>query len=423
MQRPAAAGRQEIEISTLPSGLRLVTEAMPHVHSACAGFWVGTGSRDESPEQAGISHFLEHLLFKGSPARSARSIAEQIDAIGGDMNAFTTKEFTAFYIRTLANDVDLGLDILSDIFWDPALRTDEVDSERQVILEEVAMHRDEPADVVQERFADACFPRHPLGREVLGEPEVIKNVTVDEIRAFLAQHYRPANVVVAVAGDIDHDAIADGIERRFAGVVGGATAPRVAPASDVRRLDVSTRDTEQAQIVLGVRALELRSPKRFALALLNHVVGGGISSRLFQSIREERGLAYSVVSERLAFEDSGALAISVGTSPERVHEVLDLIAEELDLLAAKGVTNDELDRAKGFVHADTWLGLEDSGTRMSRIASGLLLMDEVPTVDEQLEKIDAVSLDDVAQVAGEILKKDRICAVVGPFEESEFSAW
>jgi predicted Zn-dependent peptidase len=406
----------------LPCGIRLVTEAMPHVHSACAGFWVGTGSRDESPQQAGISHFLEHLLFKGSPTRSARAIAEQIDAIGGDMNAFTTKEFTAFYVRTLASDVDLGLDILSDIFWDPALRHEEVDSERQVILEEVAMHRDEPADVVQERFAEACFPGHPLGREVLGDPEVITNVTVDEIRAFLLRHYRPANVVVAVAGDIDHEKVAEGIERRFAGVVGGETPARLAPGGQVRHLDVTSRDTEQAQVVVGMRAPDRRSPKRFALSLLNHVLGGGISSRLFQSIREERGLAYSVVSERLAFEDSGALAISVGTSPERVHEVLDLIVEELDLLAAKGVTNDELARAQGFVRADTWLGLEDSGTRMSRIASGLLLMDEVPSVDEQLARIDAVGLDEVTRVAQEILEGERVCAIVGPFEESDFSS-
>ncbi|MGB9112703.1 MAG: pitrilysin family protein, partial [Acidimicrobiales bacterium] len=419
--RPVTAGREQVSISTLPSGIRLVTEAMPHVRSACAGFWVGTGSRDESPPQAGISHFLEHLLFKGSPTRSARSIAEQIDAVGGDMNAFTTKEFTAFYVRTLASDVDLGLDILSDIFWQPALRSDEVDSERQVILEEVLMHRDEPADVVQERFAAACFPGHPLGREVLGEPEVITNVTVDEIRAFLSEHYRPANLVVAAAGDIDHTAIAEGIERRFAGEVGGRAPQRVAPSKELRRLDVTTRDTEQAQMVLGMRALDLRSSRRYALSLLNHILGGGISSRLFQSIREERGLAYSVVSDRMAFADSGALAISVGTAPDRVHEVLELIVEELDLIAAKGVTQGELVRAKGHVHADTWLGLEDSGTRMSRIATGLLLLDEVPSVDDQLARFDAVSLEEVAQLAGEVLESERVLALVGPFEESDFS--
>jgi predicted Zn-dependent peptidase len=395
---------------------------MPHVHSACAGFWVGTGSRDESPSQAGISHFLEHLLFKGSPTRSAREIAEQIDAVGGDMNAFTTKEYTAFYVRTLASDIDLGLDILSDIFWNPALRADEVDSERQVILEEVLMHRDEPADVVQERFAEALFPNHPLGREVLGEPDVITAVTVDEIRAFLQQHYRPANVVVAVAGEIAHDAVADHIERRFSGDAGGEVPSRTAPSSAPKALDVTTRETEQAHVVLGARAIDRRSPKRFALSLLNHILGGGISSRLFQTIREERGLAYSVVSDRIAFADTGALSISVGTSPERVHEVLELVRNELEVLREKGVTPDELERAKGHVHADTWLSLEDSGTRMSRIASGLLLMDEVVSVKEHLARIDAVSLDDVAEVTHEILGSERALAVVGPFEESDFAA-
>ncbi|MGA8296116.1 MAG: pitrilysin family protein, partial [Acidimicrobiales bacterium] len=343
------------------------------------------------------------------------------DAVGGDMNAYTTKEYTAFYVRTLARDIDLGLDILSDIFWNPALRKDEVDSERQVILEEVLMHRDEPADVVQERFAEACFPNHPLGREVLGDPKVITNVTVEAIRAFLTEHYRPPNVVVAVAGAIEHDQIADCIERRFSGIPGGAAPGRTAPSNAVKRLDVTSRETEQAHVVVGVRAIDCRSPRRYALSLLNHILGGGISSRLFQSIREERGLAYSVISDRIAFADSGALAISVGTAPERVHEVLELVGEELDTLTAKGVSEDELERAKGHVHADTWLGLEDSGTRMSRIASGLLLLDEVLPVDEQLHRVDAVSLDDVAELSSELLSSDRVCAVIGPFEESDFS--
>ena len=209
--------------------MRLVTERMVDVRSACLGFWVGTGSRDETGPQAGISHFLEHLLFKGSPTRSARSIAEDVDAVGGDMNAFTTKEYTAFYVRMLGDDLDLGLDILSDIVWSPALRADEVDSERQVILEEVLMHLDEPGDFAQERFADAMFPAHPLGREVLGDPEVIRSVTVDEIRQFMAVHYRPENIVVAAAGQVDHGSVAEGLERRFAGLAGGARPLRVPP--------------------------------------------------------------------------------------------------------------------------------------------------------------------------------------------------
>ena len=401
--------------------MRLVTERMVDVRSACLGFWVGTGSRDETGAQAGISHFLEHLLFKGSPTRSARSIAEDVDAVGGDMNAFTTKEYTAFYVRMLGDDLDLGLDILSDIVWSPALRAEEVDSERQVILEEVLMHLDEPADFAQERFADAMFPAHPLGREVLGDPGVIRSVTVDEIRQFLAVHYRPANLVVAAAGQVDHGSIGEGLERRFAGLAGGASPQRVPPSDEVCPLAVTVRDCEQAHLVLGVRAPARRSPSRFALALLNHVLGGGISSRLFQSIREERGLAYSIISERVAFADSGALVVSVGTSPDNAAEVVGLVVAELDHCAGSGITAAELDRAKGHVAADLLLGLEDSGNRMSRIGAGLLLFDEVLSVDEQLARIDAVSLDEVGTIAGEVLGGRRVLTVVGPSVAGDFA--
>lgn len=394
---------------------------MVDVRSACLGFWVGTGSRDETGAQAGISHFLEHLLFKGSPTRSARSIAEDVDAVGGDMNAFTTKEYTAFYVRMLGDDLDLGLDILSDIVWSPALRAEEVDSERQVILEEVLMHLDEPADFAQERFADAMFPAHSLGREVLGDPGVIRSVTVDEIRQFLAVHYRPANVVVAAAGQVDHGSIGEGLERRFAGLAGGASPQRVPPSDEVCPLAVTVRDCEQAHLVLGVRAPARRSPSRFALALLNHVLGGGISSRLFQSIREERGLAYSIISERVAFADSGALVVSVGTSPDNAAEVVGLVVAELDHCAGSGITAAELDRAKGHVAADLLLGLEDSGNRMSRIGAGLLLFDEVLSVDEQLARIDAVSLDEVGTIAGEVLGGRRVLTVVGPSVAGDFA--
>ncbi|HVC25041.1 MAG TPA: pitrilysin family protein [Acidimicrobiales bacterium] len=411
-----------IRVAELDCGIRLVTEKMPGVRSVCTGFWVGTGSRDETPTQAGISHFLEHLLFKGTAARSARSIAEDIDAVGGDMNAFTTKEYTTFYVRTLAEDLDLGLDILCDILWDPALRPDEVDAERQVILEEVLMHLDEPADVVQERFGEALFPGHPLGREVLGVPEVITGVSVPEIRSFFDEHYRPANMVVAVAGDVDHERVAAGIEARFAGAALGGPPSRTAPDEDIRALDVLSRDTEQAHLVVGVRGPDRRSPERFALSLLNHSLGGGISSRLFQKIREERGLAYSVVSDRIAFADAGALAVSVGTAPERAREVLRLVLGELDDLAASGVSMHELELAKSHLRADTILSLEDSGARMSRIGASLLLHGEVLTVEEVTANIEAVTLDEVAEIASRVLGGPRVLAVVGPFSSDEFSS-
>ena len=408
-----------IEISTLSSGMRLVTETMEGTASACLGFWVGTGSRDEGPKQAGISHFLEHLLFKGTPTRSARAIAEAVDAVGGDMNAFTTKEYTAFYIRTLAEDLPLGLEILGEIMVDPALRKEEVDAERQVILEEVLMHLDEPADVVQERFADAVFPDHPLGREVLGLPEVITSVGVEEIRAFFDEHYRPGNIVVAAAGDVEHARIAERLEERFARYAGGNPPRRERPGDAVRRLDVTTRDTEQAHLVVGVRAPERSSPQRYALSLLNHTLGGGISSRLFQKVREERGLAYSVGSDRVAYADAGALAVSVGTAPARADEVLKIVRDELDALGAQGVTEEELARAKAHLRADTLLSLEDSGARMSRIGASLLLFDEVLTAEELNARVAEVTAEQVGDLAAHLLTGERVLAAVGPFEADQ----
>ena len=374
-----------ITTTTLESGIRLVSETMPEVASLCVGVWVGTGSRDETPEQSGISHFLEHLLFKGTPERTAREIAEEVDAVGGDMNAYTTKEYTTFYVRALAEHVELGLDILCDILCRPALRPEEVDAERQVILEEVLMHRDEPMDVVQEQFANAMFPNHPLGREVLGEPEVIRKVTVPAIRSFFDEHYLPGNMVIAVA------------------------------------LVVESRETEQAQLVLGVRAPDRHSADRFALAVLNHILGGGLSSRLFQEIREARGLAYSIGSDRSAYDDAGTLAVSVGTAPGHAHEVLDLLHAELDRLGAEGITPRELEVAKGHLRADLLLSLEDSGSRMSRIGSGLLLFGSVLTTEELLGRIAAVTADQVRTVAERVLTGPRTLAVVGPFVGSDFS--
>lgn len=411
-----------IRHSRLESGIRLVTEQMPEVASVSVGVWVGTGARDETDPQSGISHFLEHLLFKGTPARTAREIAEAVDAVGGDMNAYTTKEYTTFYVRLLAEHLGLGLDLLCDILTDPALRPDEVDAERQVIMEEVLMHLDEPADVVQERFAEALFPDHPLGREVLGLPEVIRNVTVGEIRSFFDHHYLPGNMVVAAAGNLDHDEVAAALEGRFAGRVGGEPPARVAPASGVVGRVVQADETEQAHLVYGVRAPARRSPDRYCLAVLNHVLGGGLSSRLFQEVREQRGLAYSIGSDRVAYEDAGALAVSVGTSPEHAHEVLSLIEREFDDLAANGITGRELEVAKGHLRADLLLSLEDSGARMSRIGASLLLHDTVPEIDEVLGKIDAVTLDQAAEVAGRVLGGERVLAVVGPFEDSDFPA-
>jgi predicted Zn-dependent peptidase len=411
-----------IRTTTLDNGLTVVTERMPDVRSVTAGCWVGTGSRDEDTAVAGASHFLEHLLFKGTDTRSAREIAEAVDAVGGDINAFTTKEYTAFYVRMLSETLDLGFDILSDIMWSPAFRPDEVEAERQVILEEILMRADEPGDLVHEVLCEAMYPDHPLGREVLGEEDTVTSVTRDEIRDFWGHHYRPGNIVMAAAGHLDHDDIVAAIDSRFAGKEGGAPPVRTPPTSTARDVDVVTRPTEQAHVVLGLAALDRDHEDRYALAILNHVLGGGMSSRLFQEIREERGLAYSVYSYRSAFEGSGVLGVYAGTAPARVHQVLELVHRELDRMHASGIDAHELAMAKGHLKGTMALSLEDSAARMSRIGRAQLVHGEIESFDEIMDLIDAVTLDDVARVAEDVLGHRRVLAVVGPFDEDAFGA-
>ncbi len=393
---------------------------MADARSVCIGFWVGTGSRDEEDSQAGSSHFLEHLLFKGTADRSSSAIVEAVDEVGGDFNAFTTKEYTSFYIRLLAEHLNLGLDILSDIMWQPALRREDLDAERQVILDEILMHADEPADEASEQSSALLFPEHPLGREVLGTPESVSSMTVERIRDFFALHYRPGNMVVAVAGDLEHQAVADGVEQRFAGTQGGATPKRESPEDKVEPLRVTRRSTEQAHVVLASRSVNRMDRRRYALAVVNHVLGGGLSSRLFQEIRERRGLAYSVWSERVAYHDAGSVSVGMGTAPEHVAEVLDIVSYELERLGTDGITERELNIAKGNLRAETLLACEDSGARMSRIGAGLLLHGEILTVDEVLARVEALTLEEVHAAATQLVAAPRTLSVVGPFDESQF---
>ncbi len=397
--------------------MTVVTERMPDVRSVSAGFWVGTGSRDEVAGLAGVSHFLEHLLFKGTPDRTARQIAEEVDAVGGDMNAFTTKEYTAYYLRVLDRSLDLGLDILSDILWSPAFRPAEVESERQVILEEVLMRADEPADLVHEVLAEALFPDHPIGREVLGTEASVEAMSREDIASFHAHHYRPGNVVFAAAGQLEHDAVVEGVARRFAGGPDGGPPARSAPLAPPRPLAVSQRSTEQVHFMVGVRAVDRHDPARYPLAVLNQVLGGGASSRLFQAIREERGLAYSVYSYRIGFHDAGALAVYVGTMPNHAPEVLGMVHDELDHLRAEGVTARELEVAKGHLLGEMALSLEDSAARMTRIGRSQLVHGTVHSADEVAARIACVTLDDVVEVAQRVLTNPRTVAVVGPVDE------
>lgn len=390
---------------------------MADVRSASIGFWVGTGSVDEPAPQAGASHFLEHLLFKGTEERSARSIAVAIDSVGGDMNAYTTKEYTTFYVRLLADDADMGVQLLCDIIWSPAFRPEEFESERQVILEEILMHADEPADLVHDVLASAMFPEHALGREVLGSSESVSAMSPSQVAAFHHHHYRPGNIVVAAAGAVDHDRICamvqEALGSRPAVPAGGAPA-RTAPSRPaVRRVDVQ-RDTEQAHVIVAVPGPLRGDEERHAVGIVEHVLGGGMSSRLFQSIREERGLAYSVYAYRLGFQHAGAVAVYAGTSPDQAPTVVGLIEEEMERVAASGITEEEFEAARGHIRGSMALGLEDSGARMGRIGHSQLIHDHVLTLDEVDRRLSALTLDGINESARRWLSAPRTVVTVGP---------
>ena len=421
----AAASRQRVTSSVLtsrlPNGLTVVSERMPGSGAVALGFWVDAGSRDEMPAVAGASHFLEHLLFKGTDTRSAQEVAEAVEAVGGEMNAFTTKEYTAFYVRLLDEDLPLALDILSDIMWAPAFRREEVDAERQVILEEISMHEDEPADLVHDLCQEALYPGHPLGREVLGDRSTITAMGPDDIRGYFADHYRPGSIVVAAAGNVDHDELVAGIDRRFAGPDGSGPGRQELPLDPVKPVVVHERPTEQAHVVLGMRAVARDDDDRFAFAVLNQLLGGGMSSRLFQEVREKRGLAYSVYSYRGAFLETGLLAVYAGTSPSRLPTVLSVVNTELEKLLQDEIPERELAVARGHVKGSLVLSLEDSSSRMSRIGRSQLVHGSVMPMHELVERTEAVTAADVRRVIERVVGGPRSLAVVGPFTEESFA--
>jgi len=417
-----ARRRSSVAISTLASGLRVVTERVPGARSTAAGVWVGVGARDEPAELAGVSHFLEHLLFKGTDERSARSIAEAIDRVGGEMNAFTTKEYTAYYTRLPAAHLHLGLGILGDVCSAPALREADIESERQVILEELLMDDDSPEDRVHTLLFESLFPRHALGRETAGTKQTVAAITPDDVRAFFCRWYRPATTVVSVAGPVDHDAVVAEVERRFPSAAGGERPERTAPGGQVKPLAVSRRSTEQAHLALGFRGVGREDPDREALDVVNHVLGGGMSSRLFEEIREKRGLAYSVYSSPSSYADAGALTVYAGTAPRQADAVLDLVETELVRLHDDGLSDEDLDVARGYLAGSYLMSLEDTSSRMARLGGLLTTIGYLRSVEEQVARWESVTHDDVLRVIERVLYGPRTLAVVGPLKRADLQA-
>jgi predicted Zn-dependent peptidase len=395
----------------------VVTESVPDARSLAVGVYVGVGGRDEPDLLAGASHFLEHLLFKGTPTRSARELAEAIDATGGDMNAYTSREHTAFYARVPAAHGPMAVRVLAEVLGEPALRPDEVDAEREVILEELAAAEDSPEDVVHTRLADALFPGHPLGREVLGTEATIEALSRDEIAGFHGEWYRPANLVVAAAGRTTHQEVLDLLDGFNGAGDGGAVPERSAPVDEPEPLVVVRHPVEQAHLTFGWRGLAQDDPDRWALAVANYALGGGTASRLFQEVREERGLAYTVYSSVSMNVDCGALTAYAATSPAKVPEVVEIAERIVAELVHGGITDQEHTLALGFLEGSLELAQEDTGSRMARIGRSEQVRAEVLTLDEHLAKLRAVTPDDVARVLRRVLGGKRTLVAVGPFDD------
>ena len=427
--RPQAGGGDStVSRTVLPSGLRVITESLPAVRSAAFGIWAGVGSRDEDLAHAGATHYLEHLLFKGTSRRTALDISATMDAVGGELNAFTAKEYTCYYARVLDVDLPLAIDVLADMVTSSLIEPKDVDAERGVILEEIAMNEDDPSDTVHEAFASQLFGDTPLGRPILGTVDSINAISRDQIAEHYRARYKPENLVVAAAGSLDHGEVVELARTAFASANGGdAVSPRPPrlPGPDPENAELGTgtgvrlisRGIEQANLVLGCAGLSRTDERRFALGVLNAALGGGMSSRLFQEVREKRGLAYSVYSFSSQHADSGIWGVYAGCLPAKADDVLAICRDEIAKVITGGLTDDEMDRGKGQLRGSIVLGLEDPSSRMSRLGKAELVYPRLEPVEEILASIEAVTHDDVREVAAAVLAQPKALAVVGPFDD------
>jgi predicted Zn-dependent peptidase len=396
---------------------------MPAVRSVAVGCWVDTGSRDETAAEAGCSHFLEHLLFKGSERLTAQDIAKAFDAVGARSNAFTSKEYTCFYAQLRDDDLPMGMDLLAEMMLRPAFRPEDIESEANVVLEEINMNEDDPADVAHDQFARALWGDHALALPVLGTKESITGMSREAITGYWGRRYQPPSVVLAAAGHVEHERVVELAEQHLGAWRGDGAGHEFREAAVVPRVEVKTRETEQAHLVFGGEALTRGDERRFAFGLLNHILGAGMSSRLFREIREERGLAYAVYSFRMPYADSGAYGIYVGTTPRQSAQVLELIRVGLAGLAADGVTADELERAKGNMKGSLALSMEETNSRMIRLGRHELTEVRHLSLDETVAAIEGVTRDEVHEVALEVFSSPRVLGAVGPFGVSDLEAF
>ncbi len=413
-----------VQRTVLPNGLRIVSEQLPGSRSVAFGVWVAAGSRDERPEQHGAAHYLEHLLFKATARRTAFEVNAAIDAVGGELNAFTSRETTCYYSHVLDADLAIGVDVVLDVVTAALLRDADVDSERQVVLEEIAMHEDDPSDVAVEQFYAQALSEQALARPVLGTRQSIEALTPEQIRRFYSDRYRPDSVVIAAAGAVEHDRLLDLVRRGLALTEWGSGSARplpprsaAAPPDPRSSVAVLRRPSEQAHIVIGGPSLARNDPDKYALAVFNAVLGGGMSSRLFHRIREELGLAYSVYSFAAPFADTGVFGVYAGTRPRTADRAIEVIGQELRGVATSGLRPDEVARGKGSVRGSRILALEDPFARMSRLGQAELVVGELPSIDEIQKRIEAVTAEDLERVAGRLIPRATSTTVVGPMPD------
>jgi predicted Zn-dependent peptidase len=391
-----------IRRSVLPGGLRVLTEHMPHVRSVSIGVWLARGSRHEATEVGGIAHFVEHMLFKGTKTRTAEDIAQTIDSIGGQMDAFTSKEYAGYYLKVLDEHLPLAVDVLSDIVSHPAFADTDVEREKKVILEEIKMVEDTPDDLVHELFTESLWRGHPLGRPILGTPDSVGTMTSETLRQYFAETYVAPNLIVAAVGNIEHERVLDVVSRALEGVPASGRAVAEAPPTVVPQVVIRSKDLEQSHVCLGTGAYRQDHADRYASYVLNTVLGGSMSSRLFQNVREKRGLAYAVFSGLSAYRDTGAMTIYAGCANETVSELVDVVMAELRRLRADPVSDAELQRAKDHLKGNMMLGLESTSSRMSNLARQEMYFDRPFDLDETLRGIDAVTHEALERVRGDL---------------------
>ena len=406
------------EITTLDNGIRVITETVNHVQFMSMGFWVGVGSRYESEKQWGITHFIEHMLFKGTEKRTADQISGAVDAVGGQLNAFTSKENTCYYIKTLTEDFPLAVDVLSDMFLNSRFDNEEIAKEREVIIEEIKMYEDTPDDQVHDLMSANLWPDHPLGRAILGTEESSAAFDHDMLKDYMKQYYTGSNIVVSVVGNISHKQVVDAIQEVLGGIPKGK--PNQYAIADRAKAGVNCyyKEIAQSQICVAMPGVAKEDDRLFPLSILNTYLGGGMSSRLVKKIREEEGLAYSVYSYNGSYTDTGAFVISVGTRPENCQRVIDIILEELEDVRQNGITQDELDKSFSQLKGSLYMGLETVNSRMNKLGRSLLIYDRVITPEENVDDLSKVTVEDVKALAGDMFRKENLqITVLGPVED------